>query len=132
VQGKTHQFLEKAGDSLADARCRNTSYKDPGRGPTAELGWHAHNDHASQESGSRTNKDISMSASDSSNGGRGRKSSREQQSSRREQQPSRREQQGGGHSGEGAASAMAQLISEDRRQRRQQPEGEGHPGSQLA
>lgn len=61
-----------------------------------------------------------MSGSDSSNDGQ-----------RGEEQPSRGDD-GGGHTGEGAASAMAHLISEGQRQRRHQPEGEGHPGSQAS
>jgi len=64
-----------------------------------------------------------MSGSDSSNDGFGR-----------EQQPSRREEQGSGHSGEGAASAMAHMISQGQRQRqrRHQPEVDDHPGSQAS
>lgn len=60
-----------------------------------------------------------MSGSDSSNDGLGR-----------EEQPSRGEEPGGGHSGEGAASAMAHMISQGQRQRRQQPEADDHPGRQ--
>ena len=59
-----------------------------------------------------------MSGSDSSNDGLGR-----------EEQPSRVEEQGGGHSGEGAASAMAHMISKGQRQRRHQPEADDRPGS---
>ena len=62
-----------------------------------------------------------MSGSDSSNDGLGR-----------EEQPSRGEEQGGGHSGEGAASAMAHMISQGQRQRRHQTEADDHPGSQAS
>lgn len=62
-----------------------------------------------------------MSCSDSSNDGLGR-----------EEQPSRGEEQGSGHSGEGAASAMAHMISQGQRQRRHQPEADDHPGSQAS
>jgi hypothetical protein len=62
-----------------------------------------------------------MSGSDSSNDGLGR-----------EEQPSRGEEPGGGHSGEGAASAMAHMISQGQRQRRHQPEADDHPRSQAS
>ncbi|MHB1121139.1 MAG: hypothetical protein ACYC0T_00260 [Ramlibacter sp.] len=61
-----------------------------------------------------------MSGSDSSNDGLGR-----------EEQPSCGEEQGG-HSGEGADSAMAHMISQGQRQRRHQPEADDHPGSQAS
>lgn len=62
-----------------------------------------------------------MSGSDSSNEGLGH-----------EEQPSRGEEQGGGHSGEGAASAMAHMISQSQHQRRHQPEAHDHPGGQSS
>ncbi len=62
-----------------------------------------------------------MSGSDISNDGRAR-----------EEQPLRREEQGAGHSGEGAASAMAHMITQGQRQRRHQPEADDHPGSQAS
>lgn len=61
-----------------------------------------------------------MSGSDTSNDGLGR----EEQTSR--------EDQGAGHSGEGAASAMAHMISQGQRQRRHQPEADDHPGGQAS
>lgn len=62
-----------------------------------------------------------MSGSDSSNDGLGH-----------EEQPSGREEQGDRHSGEGAASAMAHMISQGQRQRHHQPEADDHPGSQSS
>ena len=60
-----------------------------------------------------------MSGSDSSNDGLGP-----------EEQAARGEEQGSGRSGEGAASAMAHMISQGQRQRRHQPEGDDHAGAQ--
>lgn len=59
-----------------------------------------------------------MSGSDSSNDSVGA-----------EEQPSRGEDQGAGHSGEGAASAMAHMISQGQRQRRHQPQGDDPAGA---
>lgn len=60
-----------------------------------------------------------MSASDSTNGEHGQ----QEQAVHGEQAPA------GGHSGEGAASAMAHMISEGQRQRRHQPQTD-EPGGQ--